>query len=207
MNSRALLAVGVGVVAIVALAWIGLRPARSHERDPGAGTAVDDPAPVPAAAAVTPRVAFGFDAAASDAGAPDADLDADSAVASDAEAADADSDAEAGGALPLQAQDTLADERTVLGMYQNLADAVDAYGADACAAMGQAFGAFVNDGAQASARLVAGSRIRGEDYPRRLEGILGSQTDRVRAKLKEALTRCPDDPGVLGALRALAAQK
>ncbi len=111
------------------------------------------------------------------------------------------------GAARVAAGDDAADERTVVGMYQNMADAVDAYGPGACAGLGQAFVAFVADGAPATGRLVRSSADAGQDYSARLEGLLGPHVDHVRAKLKEAVTRCSEDPGVVGALRTLASLK
>jgi hypothetical protein len=96
-----------------------------------------------------------------------------------------------------------ADEAAVMGMYQNMADAVDAYG-DACGALGQAFGVFVSDGTPATTRLVSAHKAKGEDFTAWLQGAHGPQLDQVKAKLKEALSRCGSDPGLRQALTALA---
>jgi hypothetical protein len=96
-----------------------------------------------------------------------------------------------------------ADEAAVMGMYQNMADAVDAYG-DACSALGEAFGVFVADGAPATRRLVSVHKANGEDFTAWLQSAHGPQLDQVKVKLKDAITRCGNDPALRQALVALA---
>ena len=95
------------------------------------------------------------------------------------------------------------DEATVLGMYQNMADAVDVYG-EACSALGQAFGVFVSDGAPATARLVAAHKAKGEDFTGWFEAAHHAQLEPMKQKVKEAILHCGNDPGVRQELTALA---
>ena len=94
------------------------------------------------------------------------------------------------------------DEAAVLGMYQNMADAVDAYG-EACSALGQAFSVFVTDGAPATARLIAAHKAKGEDFTGWFESAHHAQLEPMKAKIKDAIVRCGNDPGVRQALTAL----
>src|SRR6185437_211672 len=94
------------------------------------------------------------------------------------------------------------DEAAVLSMYQNMADAVDAYG-DACSALGQAFRMFVSDGAPATSRLIAAHKAKGEDFTAWFEGAHHAQLEPMKAKVKDAIGRCGNDPGVRQALTAL----
>ncbi len=120
----------------------------------------------------------------------------------------ADTTLEAGSAPPNSAAagppSAAADEAAVMAMYQNMADAVDAYGPDACAALGQAFGVFVADGSPSTSRLVRSAKAKGEDFTAWLEANHGPQLDRVKEKLRQAISRCGTDPGLRKALTDLA---
>src|SRR4051812_31316141 len=112
MNSRVLLVAG-GVVVLGAIGWFGFAgskpPAAPQAATRNPAEVRPDPAPLAPGAPVATQ-----------------DLAA-SAAPSVAPS-------------PAPAGDTrAADERAVLGMYQNMADAVDAYGPTGCAGLGQAF--------------------------------------------------------------------
>jgi hypothetical protein len=192
MKARLLWISGAVAVALAVIAWLTLRPSASP--DSGASAAahaelsdplVVDPQPsAPAAVAPAAAEAPSVPAAANDPATTIA-----KAVA------------------PAAANDPAADERTVLGMYQNMTDAVDAYGKDACPALGQAFGTFVSDALPALGRLVRASKANGQDFNTTFAATHAAQLVTTQAKLKEAVARCGTDPAMIGALQTLARQR
>jgi hypothetical protein len=194
MKARLLWISGALAVALAMVAWLTLRPSASA--DAAASSAAHseelaDPLVVdPQPSAPAPL--------------------APSTVATEAPSLAAPSDPAAtiGKAIaPAMANDPAADERTVLGMYQNMTDAVDAYGKDACPALGQAFGTFVSDALPALGRLVRASKANGQDFNTTFAATHAAQLASTQAKLKEAVARCGTDPGMIGALQTLARQR
>jgi hypothetical protein len=98
---------------------------------------------------------------------------------------------------------TSEDERRVLGMYQDMADAVDVYGTKDCAVLGRAFEDFAADGAEALYRVVRADRAEGPAYEDHIFASHGQQLDAIRAKLRVAFARCSGDPSVFRAFQSL----
>jgi hypothetical protein len=187
MKPRVLWISGTVAVVLAVGAWLGLRSTPNHPATAAthADDTLSDPlvAAPPVAAADTPPVAT---------------------VATAATAAPSASGAAAAPVAP--AAPISPDERTVLDMFQNMTDAVDAYGPDACPALGQAFNTFVNDALPAVRRLVQISKAKGENFNDAFAAAHGAQLTTTQDKLKEAVTRCGTDSGVINALQTLAKQ-
>jgi hypothetical protein len=195
MKARLLWISGALAVALAVVAWLTLRPSASPDAASSAAAhspeladpLVVDPQPA-APAPLAPSTA--------------------TEAASLAAPAPSDPAATIGKAIaPATANDPAADERTVLGMYQNMTDAVDAYGKDACPALGQAFGTFVSDALPAIGRLVRASKANGQDFNTTFAATHAAQLVTTQAKLKEAVARCGTDPGMITALQTLARQR
>jgi hypothetical protein len=194
MKARLLWISGALAVALAVVAWLTLRPSASPDAassaaahsEPLADPLVVDPQPsAPAPLATATAEAPTVTAAATN----DPAVTIGKAIA------------------PAMANDPAADERTVLGMYQNMTDAVDAYGKDACPALGQAFGTFVSDALPAIGRLVRASKANGQDFNTTFAATHAAQLASTQAKLKEAVARCGTDPAMIAALQTLARQR
>jgi hypothetical protein len=194
MKARLLWISGAIAVALAVVAWLTLRPSASPDAASSAAAHAEladplvvDPQPAAPAAVAPPTVTTETPAVATAPSDPAATIGKASP--------------------PATANDPAADERTVLGMYQNMTDAVDAYGKDACPALGQAFGTFVSDALPAIGRLVRASNANGQDFNTTFAATHAAQLSSTQAKLKEAVARCGTDPGMITALQTLARQR
>jgi hypothetical protein len=95
------------------------------------------------------------------------------------------------------------DEHAVIGMYQDMADAVDQIGATNCAKLGETFDVLISDGEDATARLVRQSKTEGEDFTARIEAEHGPELEHIKNKLRDAFSKCGADPGVRQAFQRL----
>jgi hypothetical protein len=194
MKARLLWISGALAVAVAVVAWLTLRPSASPDAASSAA-ARSEPLADPLVVDPQPSAPAPLAQATATAEAPPVAAANDPAVT-------------IGKAIaPAMANDPAADERTILGMYQNMTDAVDAYGKDACPALGQAFGTFVSDALPALGRLVRASKANGQDFGATFAAAHGAQLVTTQAKLKEAVARCGTDPAMIAALQTLARQR